>query len=140
MLFTVTIDTEEEWDWEAGWPTSNLSVTNIRHLPRFQELCDSFGVATTYFTNQAVFDDKQAREVLLGLARHERVEIGMHIHPWNTPPLQGNSPVVARQTFLRNLPSDVILAKLESVYTCFTAHGLRPASFRGGRYSSGGQI
>jgi hypothetical protein len=64
----------------------------------------------------------------------------MHIHPWNTPPLQGNSPVVARQTFLRNLPSDVILAKLESVYTCFTAHGLRPASFRGGRYSSGGQI
>lgn len=63
----------------------------------------------------------------------------MHIHPWNTPPLEGG-PVTARQTFLHNLPDEQVVAKLDSVYSCFTKHGLKPTSFRGGRYSSGGTI
>jgi hypothetical protein len=140
MLFTTTVDTEEEWDWASGWPTHNLSVSNIYSLPKFQELCRRYGVATTYFTNQAVFEDARARDVLLGLAREPRVEIGMHIHPWNTPPLNGSGPVTSRQTFLHNLPDEQILAKLATVHSTFVEHGLKPTSFRGGRYSSGGLI
>jgi hypothetical protein len=63
----------------------------------------------------------------------------MHIHPWNTPPLT-DRPVEVSETFLRNLPSDTVRAKLESVYGCFGRLGIRPTSFRGGRYSSGGTI
>ena len=55
-LFTMTIDTEEEWDWNGGWPTKDLSLQNIQQLPRFQELCERHGVANTYYANQAVFD------------------------------------------------------------------------------------
>src|SRR5262249_54734169 len=62
-------------------------------------------------------------------------EIGMHIHPWNTPPFDPDTPVRARETFIHNLPPEVVLPKLESVYRRFTEHGLRPTSFRGGRYS-----
>jgi hypothetical protein len=138
-LYAVTVDTEEEWDWKAGWPVTNLSVENIRYLPRFQELCARHGAAVTYFADQAVLDAPEARAVLLDLAPRDRVEIGMHLHPWNTPPLDG-APVTARQTFLHNLPEDQIVAKLDSVYSCFTKHGLKPTSFRGGRYSSGGVI
>jgi hypothetical protein len=137
MLLTMTVDTEEEWDWKAGWPTAPLSVTNIRRLPRFQELCDRYRVAPTYFTNQAVLDDAEARAVIQALARSGRAEIGMHIHPWNTPPLEGKGPVQARDTFLHNLPPGLILRKLSSVYESFAKSGLRPTSFRGGRYSSG---
>jgi hypothetical protein len=137
-LFTMTIDTEEEWDWGSGWPTSNLSLSNIQVLPRFQSLCARYGVATTYFTDQAVLDDPAALAILLTLSRQPRVEIGMHIHPWNTPPI--DPEVTARNTFLHNLPHEKILAKLDSVYTRFLENGLKPTSFRGGRYSSGGAI
>jgi hypothetical protein len=135
-LFTVTIDTEEEWDWNAGWPTTGLSVTNVPHLAAFQDLCEGYKVAPTYFTNRAVLDDPAARKALLELATRERVEIGMHIHPWNTPPLT-NGPVRARDTYLHNYPDEIIHAKLKSVYDRFLEEGLRPTSFRGGRFSCG---
>jgi hypothetical protein len=136
-LFALTVDTEEEWDWDSGWPTTRPSVANIRRLPRLQELCARLGVATTYFANWAVLDDPEARAILLDLAARDGVEVGMHIHPWNTPPLVGGGPVRARDTFLHNLPRDLALAKLARLYERFLEHGLRPTSFRGGRYSSG---
>jgi len=136
-LFTMTIDTEEEWDWATGWPCRNLTVENIRHLPKLQELCSRHGVATTYYTNKAVFDSPEARDILLEVARQKHVEIGMHIHPWNTPPFDPDRPVRARETFLHNLPPEVVFSKLECVYELFMENGLKPTSFRGGRYSSG---
>ena len=138
-LYTITVDTEEEWDWATGWPVHNLSVENLRELPRFQELCARHGASVTYFTNHAVFENPAAREILLDVAARPDVEIGMHIHPWNTPPLAGNAPT-ARESFLHNLPPDLIRAKLDTVYNSFREHGLEPTSFRGGRYSSGGPV
>jgi hypothetical protein len=139
-LFTMTIDTEEEWNWDTGWPTRALSLENIRHLPKLQELCSRHKVATTYYANQAVFDDPEARRILLDVAQQKHVEIGMHIHPWNTPPFDADQPVNARDTFIHNLPAEVVIPKLESVYNCFVASGLRPTSFRGGRYSCGAAV
>jgi hypothetical protein len=139
-LYTVTVDTEEEWDWSSGWPIDNPSTANIEQLPRFQEICSCYGAAVTYFTDLAVLDNARAREILLGIARQPRVEIGMHIHPWNTPPLHHRGPVAARETFLHNLSAEVIRAKLTRVYERFQEYGLTPTSFRGGRYSSGGVI
>jgi hypothetical protein len=139
-LVAMTIDTEEEWHWETGWPRENLSVGNIRHLPKLQELCDRHGVATTYYTNQAVLDDGEARQILLEVARHKHVEIGMHIHPWNTPPFDLDKPVHARDTFVHNLPPEVAIPKLESVYQRFVECGVKPTSFRGGRFSCGATV
>jgi hypothetical protein len=136
-LFTMTIDTEEEWDWDTGWPTRDLSLKNIRRLPKLQELCSRHNVATTYYANQAVFDDPEARRILLDVACQEHVEIGMHIHPWNTTPFDRDHPVNVRDTFVHNLSAEVVIPKLESVYQRFVDSGLRPTSFRGGRYSCG---
>lgn len=136
-FYTMTIDTEEEWHWDTGWPTQNLSVQNIRHLPKLQELFSRHKVAATYFTNQAVFDDPESRKIILEISHQPHVEIGMHIHPWNTPPYDPDKPVTARNTFIHNLAPEVVLPKLESVYQCFQKNGLKPTSFRGGRYSCG---
>ena len=135
--FLVTVDTEEEWDWSNGWPVDNLSVTNIRALPRFQELCLEYGVQATYFTNLAVVANETSRRTLLDLAACPGVEIGMHIHPWNTPPLTTLTTTTSRSTFIHNLPRELILQKLQSVYDGFRDVGIQPTSFRGGRYSSG---
>ncbi len=139
-LFAMTIDTEEEWDWNSGWPTSRPSVRNVRQLRRFQDLCSELGVKTTYFANHAALADPESRGILLDLAGRSGVEIGMHIHPWNTPPFVEGKSDRARESFLHNLPENLIRAKLESVWELFSRHGLRPTSFRGGRYSSGGII
>jgi hypothetical protein len=64
------------------------------------------------------------------------VEIGLHIHPWNTPPLAEAAEVSARESFLHNLPREAALAKLETVYSSFEEAGLKATSFRGGRYST----
>src|SRR5688572_14426867 len=102
--YTVTIDTEEEWDWDGGWPVERLAVTSARALPKFQALCAKFGVRPTYFTNLAILQNDKSRATLQEVAKNDGVEIGMHIHPWNTPPLAGNITVTPRATFLRNLP------------------------------------
>lgn len=135
-MVTMTIDTEEEWDWNAGWPSGPPSLKNIDCLPRFQDLCSKYGIATTYFTNHAVLADPRACGVICDLSRRPGVEIGMHIHPWNTPPIHGTGAVRARDTFLHNLPREIAGAKLQSVWDAFEANGMSPTSFRGGRYSS----
>jgi hypothetical protein len=134
--FVVTVDTEEEWDWASGYPTGPTRTANIQKLPRFQDACEKSGAAVTYFVNHAVLTDPAARQVILDLAKRPGVEIGMHIHPWNTPPLQPVERVPERESFLHNLPPELAVEKLNTVYTTFTEHGLNPVSFRGGRYST----
>jgi hypothetical protein len=134
--FVVTVDTEEEWDWSSGYPTGPTRTANIRELPRFQDACERSGAAVTYFVNHAVFAHPDSRAAVLDLAKRPRVEIGMHIHPWNTPPLQPAERVPERDSFLHNLPPELALAKLDAVYATFAECGLRPVSFRGGRYST----
>ncbi|MGE3803768.1 MAG: hypothetical protein AB7K24_03730 [Gemmataceae bacterium] len=137
VFWTLTVDTEEEWDWHAGWAVHDLSVRNIERLPAFQDQCSARGAAVSYFANHAVLADKTSATILAELARRERVEVGMHIHPWNTPPLTSDKVASPRETYLHNLPASDIEAKLTTVYRAFAAAGLpAPTSFRGGRYST----
>jgi hypothetical protein len=136
-LYCVTVDTEEEWDWNSGWPRGKPSLANIAQLPQFQSLCDRHMAAVTYFVNHAVLCDEVARSTIAALSASPRVEIGMHIHPWNTPPVQNGPPIAPRESFLANLPEELIVRKLQTVLDAFHTAQLRPTSFRGGRYSSG---
>lgn len=40
ILFVMTIDTEEEWDWGKGFPVEKHSVQNTRNIPKFQRFCN----------------------------------------------------------------------------------------------------
>lgn len=138
--FCVTVDTEEEWDWASGYPTTPPRVTNIARLPAFQALCERHAAAVTYFVNHAVLSDPTATTVIQQLAARPSVEIGLHIHPWNTPPLATTPSVPTRDSFLHNLSWPVAKAKLDSTLAAFAAAGLTPTSFRGGRYSTSPEI
>ena len=135
--YTVTVDTEEEWDWSSGYPTQSQHVSNIEALPRFHDACSKWGVPVTYFTNHAVLSQPKTRPVLRELKNSGTAEFGLHIHPWNTPPLAASESVSARESFLANLPQELALAKLDSVYEVFSECDLPvPTSYRGGRYST----
>ena len=140
IRYCVTVDTEEEWDWNSGYPTGPTRPENIRRLPEFQERMTAVGAAAVYFTNHAVLADPIGRAIIRELSTKPNVEIGLHIHPWNTPPLAPVDKVSARDSFLHNLPWDEQRAKLDSTLAAFAEAGLKPTSFRGGRYSTSPQI
>ena len=138
--YTVTVDTEEEWDWDEGWPVSRHSLRNLSTAPDFHALCQSHGARTTWFTNWSVMDDAEARATILDVTANEDAELGMHIHPWLTPPISPEDNTTARLSFLHNSPASVIHQKLDTVWKLFLEHECRPKSFRGGRYSCGSEI
>lgn len=129
----VTVDTEEEGLWGGQYRRSGNSVNNIRGIPRFQELCDRFGVKPTYLVDAPVVEDDAAVELLRAIQDDGRAEIGAHVHPWCNPPFE--EEISPRNSYLCNLPEPLQRAKLtwltERIEQRF---GRRPTSFRAGRY------
>ncbi len=80
-------------------------------------------------------NQEDTRACVLGITDNSDAELGMHIHPWLTPPRAANEENCARNSFLHNRPTELIHRKLDSVWQLFEQHNRRPVSFRGGRYS-----
>ena len=133
----VTIDTEED-DWGAYRPQGN-SVANIALLLELVPLWERFGVRPTYFVNHPPMASPEASEVLRSLARDTRCEMGVHCHPWNTPPLR---EVVGRPpTMMNGLSDEENFAKLSVLTSLFEERfGSRPRSFRAGRWGFGATV
>ena len=128
----VSVDTEED-NWRPS--RDGVTVENIRELPRLDALLRRLGVRTTYFTTYQVAIHEWAVATLREL-QTRGAEIGAHLHPWNTPPL--DEPFVPRNTMTVNLPASLQLAKLKHLTdTLRRAFGATPASFRAGRYALG---
>ncbi|PYP51709.1 MAG: hypothetical protein DMD45_07020 [Gemmatimonadetes bacterium] len=128
----VSIDTEED-NWQPR--RERVTVENIRELPRLDALFQGLGVRATYFTTYQVAIHTWAAAILRDL-HAGGAELGAHLHPWNTPPL--DDAFVPRNTMLKNLPAALQLAKLERLTaTLREAFGARPLAFRAGRYGLG---
>ncbi len=133
VLLLMTIDTEED-----NWlPTrDDLTVENIQQLPQLQKFLSRLGGRPTYFVTYQVMVDPRAREIIKTVAGEDGVEIGGHLHPWNTPPM--DEVMVGQNTMMKNLPADLQLAKLRTLTDLLENNlGTRPRSFRAGRYGLG---
>jgi hypothetical protein len=127
----ITIDTEEDL-WGVYQPQNN-PVKNIEQLPILQQLFDRYGAIPTYLVNWAVVSDDAACLTLHRIADQGQCEIGMHCHPWNTPPF--NEAVGARNSMLCNLPPELIRDKLNNLHALIS-NRLHAGSvtFRAGRW------
>jgi len=83
--FLITIDTEGDNLWANK--TTTITTTNAHFLPRFQSLCESYGLKPTYLTDYEMATAKSFQEFGLDILKRNVAEIGMHLHAWNTPPL-----------------------------------------------------
>jgi len=135
MKFIITIDTEGDNQWDHG---RNLTVENIKFVPRFQALCEEYGIMPTYLVTSEVCQDSYSRDLFAGLASGKRAEIGAHLHSWTTPPFldrEGFRQNDSNHAFASELPYDLLNSKIanltEQIYASF---GVRPTSFRSGRY------
>ena len=59
--FFITIDTEGDnlWDWREGM---DIHTENARFLPRFQTLCEEYGLKPTYLSNFEMISDSFFRD------------------------------------------------------------------------------
>lgn len=75
----VTIDVEPDNVWAN---THSRSFANIAHLPRFDALCQSYGIRPTYLVSWSIANDKANARILESLLKQGKCEIGVHPHLW----------------------------------------------------------
>lgn len=126
----VTIDTEED-NW--GEYRTDGSVENITHLPVLQNLFNKYGVIPTYLVNYPVATNSNSIQVLSSFLEKDQCEIGMHCHPWNTPPY--TEDLNAQNSMMCNLPYDLLFKKMKNLHEAIKSNfGISPVSFRAGRW------
>ena len=57
LYFVLSVDAEEEWDWDGPFPNQMISVKNIDHLPVFQSRLNELELTTSYFLDYAVLEN-----------------------------------------------------------------------------------
>lgn len=130
---TVVVDTEEEFDWDAPFSRDATGVTAMRHIDRFQRLCDGARLAPTYVIDYPVATQAAGYETLAGWAREGRCCIGAHLHPWVNPPF--DEPLSGPNSFMRNLPASLQHAKMRVLHEAIVVNtGAQPRTFKAGRY------
>lgn len=134
--FTLMVDTEEEFDWDAPFSRDNRSTHAIAALPDAHRRFAERGVGITYLVDHPIASSRIAVETLSELLRDGRSAIGAQLHPWVTPPF--DEPVSNHNSFAGNLPPDLERAKIAELTQVITdAFGAPPLVYRAGRYGIG---
>lgn len=134
--FIVTVDTEEEFDWNAPLDRTRHTVATVPALRKFQQFCEGFGVVPSYLVDYPVAMSTFAPQALGAAASEGRAEIGLQLHPWVTPPFE--EEVNEFNSYAGNLPFELEREKLlrlrDRVGEVF---GTVPRIYRAGRYGLG---
>ena len=134
MNLVVTIDTEED-QW-GRYVASGHTLNNISQIPCLQDLFDEFAVIPTYLITYPVATDRTAVSILSRILERGRCEIGMHCHPWNTPPYR--EMTTERNSMLCNLPAELQNEKLTQLHEAIVeSFGCVSTTFRAGRWGYG---
>ena len=132
--FLITIDTEGDNLW--GCP-EEVTTENARFLPRFQELLEKFGLRPTYLTNWEMCHSPAFQDLGRDVLRRGVGEIGMHLHGWDTPPLE---PLTdddrMGHPFLTEYPEALQREKVRRMTEALEdVFGVAMRSHRGGRWA-----
>ena len=135
----ISIDTEGDnlWAWRVG---DKITTENAKYLPRFQELCESYGFKPTYLTNYEMATDPFFINYFKQRNLSGKCEIGMHLHAWNSPPeyqLPIRADVEPGAPYLIEYPDEVMFKKVEFMTrTLENAFEQKPVTHRAGRWAT----
>ena len=100
--FLVTVDTEEEFDWDAPFARSEHSLDSIPRLARFQRFCEGLGIKPVYLVDYPVAADPRSGEALGQAVAAGRAEVGLQLHRVVNPPHE--EEISASNSFAGFLP------------------------------------
>lgn len=134
--FIVTVDTEEEFDWDAPLRRDGHSTATVSALRQFQHFCEGFGVKPIYLIDYPVADSPHTPKAIGDAVAAGRAEIGVQLHPWVSPPF--DEEVNEFNSFAGNLPFELEREKFARLHARIVeAFGTAPRIYRAGRYGLG---
>jgi hypothetical protein len=129
--FLITIDTEGDDIWSNP---SVVTTENSRFLPRFQALCERYGLKPTYLTNYEMATCDRFVEFARDAIGRGTAEVGMHLHAWNSPPLTRTTR--KGMPYLIEFPANVIADKVKAMTDLLEDRfGVKMVSHRAGRWA-----
>lgn len=132
--FFLTVDTEGDNIWERP---KTITAKNVESLYTFQELCNRYKIKPIYLVNYEALINSIFKEFCDHHLKLKNIEIGMHIHAWNSPPLISlTSDDNFYQPYLHEYPEKIISSKIDYMVKFLEdSFNIKILSHRGGRYS-----
>ncbi len=136
--FIITIDTEGDDLWARP---REITTRNAQYLPRFQALCERFRFKPVYLTNYEMAISDVFVEFARDVIARGAGEIGMHLHAWNSPPLDPlTSDDFHFQPYLIEYPERVMREKIKTITRLLEDRFDQPMiSHRAGRWAFDGR-
>ncbi|MGP3964471.1 deacetylase [Nonomuraea sp. 3N208] len=105
------MEADDQWQYNV-----EVSTENAAYLSRFQELCEEYRLRPTYLVEWAMACCEKFQEFGRSVVERGVAEIGMHLHPWTTPPLVSLTGADHMcHPFLIEFPEDVMREKVERI-------------------------
>lgn len=134
--FLMTVDTEEEFDWDGEFSATEHGLDHVRNIGRFQEFCENLGISPVYLVDWPVTQSELAQEIIGDACAREKAEVGIQLHPWVNPPFE--EEVNAYNSYAGNLPPDLEREKFLRLRDAIEANFKAvPQIYRAGRYGTG---
>lgn len=132
----LTVDTEEEFDWDAPFTPNEHGLDHVGRLAKFQQFCEGIGVLPVYLIDWPVATSPLAIEILGEAVKSGMAEIGIQLHPWVNPP--HDEQVNSFNSYAGNLPPELEREKFlrlrDKIAENFSTD---PMIYRAGRYGLG---
>ncbi|MFC3101311.1 polysaccharide deacetylase family protein [Altererythrobacter lauratis] len=134
--FVLTIDTEEEFDWDKPLGRDTYGLDHLPRLAKFQQFCENNGVSPVWLIDWPVANSPRAAEILKPALASGTAEVGVQLHPWVNPPFAED--MTQANSYSGNLPADLEEAKFSALRDAIERNfGISPISYRAGRYGVG---
>lgn len=132
----LTVDTEEEFDWNGPFRRDGHGLSHVTAIPRFQSFCEGIGAHPVYLVDWPIVADARFVEIIGDAVRRGTAEVGVQLHPWVNPPFE--EEVSMHNSFAGNLPPALEAAKFMVLRDAIeAAFGTAPLIYRAGRYGLG---
>lgn len=134
--FLVTVDTEEEFDWDKPLSRDGHTLLTVPALRKFQEFCEGCGVSPVYLVDYPVANSSLVVQAIGDAVLQQQAEVGIQLHPWVSPPFY--EEVTPFNSYAGNLASqleeDKLLTLKQRIEAVFRTS---PQIYRAGRYGLG---
>jgi hypothetical protein len=139
MKLVISVDVEEEGLFSGHYSRTPPGASNVAELSRLEFIPREFGFPLSLMVSYQAALDPAACRVLAHWQETYGAEIGLHLHPWNTPPfadLPYPEPISAQL-----LPVNLLRDKLASLVSQVQGSlQVGPRAFRMGRFDWGKRI
>ncbi len=132
----VVVDTEEEFDWSAKPSRAADAVTAMQDIYKAQSICEEYELSPCYVTDYPVASKNDGITPLIEFHKNNKCEIGVHLHPWVTPPY--TEELTRSNMFPGNLSYDIEKEKISNTQNIISQLlDKKPTIYKAGRYGFG---